>query len=157
MIRVATFTVLGLIAAAIGCVLLFTGGQSHGAGFSVGNLHVEYMVNAPGVIRPARIEYVVLSAGRFDEQTIQAAAGTDTSFTRVYRDAGADTTVAFNTKPGQTVWIGKDRKVRVASKPLQMSDVQLLEKHAGSESLQAIASLEELQAAVAKLKAERKD
>jgi len=152
-----TFTILGLIAAAAAYVLLSTGGQAHGGSFTTGNLHVEYEINAPGAIRPERIEYVVLSDGRYDEQTIHAKAGEDTSFTLVYRAGGSDTTVTFKTKPGQTVWIGKDRKARFAPKPLQMSDVHVLEKHAGSGSLQAIGSLEELQAAIAKLKGEQKD
>lgn len=134
--------------------LLFTGGQAHDNSFSAWNLHVQYEIKSIG-IRPERIEYVVVSDGRYDKQTIQGADGEDTTFTRIYRSAGLDTTVAFKTKHGQTVWIGKDRKVRFALKPLLMSDVHLLEKHAGSDSSQTIGSLEELQAAIAKLKANK--
>ncbi len=157
MIRVITFTLLGLIAAAAGYVLLSTGGHARGGSFAAGNLHVEYEINAPGAIRPERLEYVVLSDGRYDTRTMRVTAGEDRSFTFVYRAGGSDTTVAFKTKPGQTVWIGKDRKARLAPKPLRMRDVHVLEKHAGNESLKAIGSLEELQAAIAKLKGEQKD
>jgi len=152
--RVITFTLLGVIAAVASYLLLFTGGHARGGSFAAGNLRVEYEISAPGAVRPERIDYVVLSDGRYDEKTIHATAGGDTSFTLVYRGAGSDTKVPFKTKPGETVWIGKDRKARFAPKPLQMGDVHLLEKHAGRESLQAIGSLEELQAAIAKRKGE---
>ncbi|MDD4440358.1 MAG: hypothetical protein PHX41_00545 [Kiritimatiellae bacterium] len=134
--------------------LLFTGGQAHDNSFSAWNLHVQYEIKSIG-IRPERIEYVVVSDGRYDKQTIQGADDEETTFTRIYRSAGLDTTVAFKTKHGQTVWIGKDRKVRFAPTPLLMSDVHLLEKHSGSDSSQTIGSLEELEAAIAKLKANK--
>ena len=99
-----------------------------------------------------------LSEGDYDEQTIHAEASEQTSFTLIYRAAGSDTTVAFKTNPGQTVWIGKDRvKARFATKTLQIDDDRVLEKHASDESLHAIGSLEELQTPIAKLKGEQKD
>ncbi len=153
MIRFAIFLILAGIAAAIVHVLLFTGGHSYNDGFVVENVEVRYMINAPGVIRPERLEYVILSDGRFEEQTIEAGDGKRTSFSRVYRDGDTVTTVAFTTKPGQTVWIGKDRKARLASVPLRMKDVWLLKQHRGDKAIR-VSSLEELHAVLAKLKAE---
>jgi len=154
MIRTATYVILGLGVAFLGYVLLCTGGVQYGAGFSAGNIDVAYTVKEVGVLKLKSLEYVVLSDGRCEEETIHAADGKDTSFTRVYRDAGTTTTVAFATKSGQTIWIGKDRKVRVASTPLNLRDVQVLAKHGGREVTQPVSSLEDLQAVIDKLKAE---
>lgn len=154
MLRIATYFILGVGTAFLGYWLLCTGEVAYGRGFSAGNMDVAYRVKEIGVLKIKRLEYVVLSDGRCEEETIHAADGQDTSFTRVYRDGGTATTVAFTTKPGQTIWIGKDRKVRVASTPLHIGEVRLLEKHGGSAVLQPVSSLEELQAVIAKLNAE---
>jgi|SRR6516162_8628846 hypothetical protein len=152
MIRAATSVILSLIAVAVGYLLLFADQPSHGAGFSAGNLHVEYMACAPGLIRHDRIKYVVLSDGFCPEGSTQEDDAKHTRFHRLYRRADQDTTIVFETKPGQTVWIGKDRKPHFARRPLQLSEVYLLKKYAGSEMLRAIGSVEDLQAALDKLK-----
>ena len=154
MIRTATYAILGVGVAFLGYGLLCTGGVQYGAGFSAENIDVAYTVKEVGVLKFKSLEYVVLSDGRCEEETIHAADGKDTSFTRVYRDAGTTTTVTFAAKSGQTIWIGKDRKVRVASTPLNIRDVQVLAKHGGREMAQPVSSLEDLQAVIEKLKAE---
>jgi hypothetical protein len=134
--------------------LLFTGGHGYGATFFAGQLHVQYWIEAPGVIRPERLAYAVVSVGRPDEQEVDAAYGRPTKFTRIYYDAGKTNRVAFSTRPGQAVWIGRDRAVRVVPRSLRIREVQLIEQRAGSEAVQAVSSLEQLEEVLAKLKAE---
>ena len=158
MIRVLSFLAAGALVAVLAYALLpvglSTGGHSHGASFSFGSINVRYEINAPATLRSERLEYVILSEGEPQSESVHNSNGIPVTITRVYVDAGKTNRISFSTKPGQTVWIGKDRSVHIASAPLQLSDVKLIEQHSGEGVQQTVSSLEDLRKALVALRAE---
>jgi hypothetical protein len=159
MIRVFAFCVAVALIAALASLLIyfgwFTGGQSHSAQFSFGGVNVEYEVNAPGRLRPDRLEYVILSEGDCQAETIHFSNGVPSTITRVCLDEGKTNRVSFSTKPGQTVWISKDRSVHIASVPIQLNEIKFMEQHSGEDLKQNVSSLENLKATLARMGAKR--
>jgi hypothetical protein len=154
MIRALLLLVAGLFIAILLYALLFTGGHSRGGSFGLGAIRVAYEINAPGALRAERLEYVVLSEDEPQAESVHSSNGISATIARTYIDAGKTNTISFSTKPGQTVWIGKDRSVRVTSVPLSLKDIKLIEQHKGDAALQSIRSLEELTKVLAALSAE---
>ena len=167
MIRKRLFVVLviagGVLTAAmlyalisIGSSLVFsadrTFGRTRNFSFRTGNVYVEYETFKPRWGASERLEHVFLMQEPTSGRTNGFGFGGRThTHTLVYRDGG---TVSFTTKPGETtVWIGEDRTARIAATAFRTSDIQFLEKLRENLALQ-VASLEEFQAVIARLKAE---
>jgi hypothetical protein len=146
-----------LIAAALGYTLLFTGGRSHGAAFSIGSLHVEYEATATGTLGPERLDYAIVSKDEPQAEQVHSTASAPHRVTRTYIDAGKTNTLMFSINPGQTAWIGTNRTVSFALAPLRLNDLELLKQHAGDKLLPDISSLEDLRNALSVLRGTQSD
>jgi hypothetical protein len=99
MIRAVFLSVGGAASLALAWALLFTGGDSHGRSFVTNNLYVEYEISRAGVIRPPRMEFLVVMDGFPSAQTRLYSDGRH-QFTFGYQDGDS---LAFTVQPGQTV------------------------------------------------------
>lgn len=72
-------------------------------------------------------------------------------FTFRYQDSDS---LAFTVQPGQTVWIGKDRKPHITWAQWTVNEVKSLERLSGATGIR-VSSLDELRTAITTLKAEQ--
>ena len=153
MLRSLTFVVV--CAGVLAYYVLLRGGSSQSGSFHAGNLYGAYEIHSQGRL-PERLGYLVLSEAwpdiEYEGPTGGSLPGHQGPFRFAYRYQGG-VRVSSLVQPGQTVWIGADRKAFVIPTVLSPAEIRLLQER-GAEIAQHVSSPQEVRERVGKLKAE---